>query len=287
MKPAVAWIGLGRMGEPMAANLLKAGFPLTVHNRSPEPAARLAALGAAVAETPHDAAHRGDLVFLMLPTPDTLNEIMGGPDGVAVGLRPGSLLIDMGTDGVEAVKRADLVTRGRGAALLDAPVLGSRGPAKAGTLVVMAGGETGDLDRARPCLSALARFIHHVGPVGAGQAMKLSSNLMLAHMLTGLASALALARASGLEPRDLLAILEEGIGSPYIPSKGGQMLAGNTEPQFTIETARKDVRLIRQALHAAGVGAPTMEPIEEMLAEAIRRGWGNEDGAALLRLWES
>ena len=118
-----------------------------------------------------------------------------------------------------------------------------------------------------------------MGPVGAGQQMKLAANLMLAHMLGGLAGAVSLARASHLKPGDLVDILEAGLGSPYFRVKGGQMASGNFHPQFTLDLVRKDLRLIREALARAEVPFPTIEPLLGMFEEASRRGWGDEDGA--------
>jgi 3-hydroxyisobutyrate dehydrogenase-like beta-hydroxyacid dehydrogenase len=168
---------------------------------------------------------------------------------------------------------------------VDAPVLGSRIPAEQGKLIVMAGGDEADVQRVRPILEPMARSIHHLGPVGAGQQMKLATNLMLAHMLTGLTGAISLARAVHLKASDLIDILEAGLGSPYFRVKGGQMASGNFHPQFTIDLVRKDLGLIQDALDQAGVPLPTVAPIRELFEEAGRRGWGGEDGAAVVKLF--
>ncbi len=151
--------------------------------------------------------------------------------------------------------------------------------------MVMAGGDAKDLERVRPVLESFARSIHHVGPTGAGQSMKLAANLLLGHLLTGLAGAVALAKASGPDPKDLVEILEAGLGSPFFRTKGMQMIRGDFEPQFTLDMARKDLRLIRAALDEAGIAFPTIGPILALFEEAARRGWGGEDGAAILKLW--
>ena len=285
MKPSVAWIGLGTMGAPMARNLLRAVFPLAAFNRTRERAEPLRALGARIARSPFDAASEAEVVVVTVATPEAFHEVLAGPAGLIGGLRKGSLLIDMGTDGVEAAREGARLAATRGGSFVDAPVLGSRRPAEEGKLVVMAGGEPRDVGRAKPIFEPLARAVFHVGGVGSGQAMKLATNLMLAHMLTGLAGAISFAGASGLSPSDLVDVLDAGLASPYFRSKGAQMVSGAFEPQFTLDLVRKDLGLIQSALAEAGMAFPTIGPIAELFEEAARRGWGREDGAAVVKLW--
>jgi len=285
MKPTVAWIGLGTMGEPMARHVLNAGFPLRVYNRTAARGKALEGAGAKIADTPRAAAEAADVTIVMVATPAAFEEVLAGPDGALAGLTSGSVLVDMGTDGPEAARSAARRAAERGATFVDAPVLGSRTPAEQAKLIVMAGGDDADIQRVRPVLEPTARSFHHVGPVGAGQQMKLATNLMLSHMLSGLVGAMSFARAVHLKHSDLIDILEAGLASPYFRVKGGQMASGNFHPQFTVDLVRKDLRLIQDALGEAGVPLPTVAPIREMFEEAARRGWGGEDGAAVVKLF--
>jgi len=285
LKPTVAWIGLGTMGAPMAGHVLRAGFPLVVWNRTTERARPLEALGARVAGSPAEAVEAAEISVVMLSSPEAFEFVLSCESGILEGIRDGSLVVDVGTDGAAAARRAASLCARKGAAFIDAPVLGSRAPAEQGKLVVMAGGPAEDVARARPVLESFARSVRHVGPVGAGQTMKLASNLVLGHMLTSLAGALALAKASGLDATELVEILETGLGSPFFRAKGVPMILGTFEPQFTLDLARKDTRLIRAALDEAGMAFPTIGPILGMFDEAARRGWGREDGAAVVKLW--
>jgi len=285
MKPTVAWIGLGTMGGAMAGRVLRAGFPLVVWNRTPERAQPLGARGARVARSAAEAVDAAEISVITVSSPDILERVLSAAGGILEGLREGALVVDAGTSGAAAARRAAALCARKGAAFLDAPVLGSRGPAEEGTLVVMAGGSDADLSRARPVLESFARSIHHVGPVGAGQTTKLACNLVLQHLLTSLAGAIALAKNAGLDATDVVEILESGLGSPFFRMKGVQMILGAFEPQFTLDLARKDARLIRAALDEAGVALPTMGPILRMFDEAARRGYGGEDGAAVVKLW--
>jgi 3-hydroxyisobutyrate dehydrogenase-like beta-hydroxyacid dehydrogenase len=285
MKTSVGWIGLGSMGAAMAARVARAGFPLTAWNRTASRAQPVEGLGARIAATPREAAAAAEILVVMVATPQAFAEVAGGAEGFIAGLRDGALLVDMGTNGRETATRAEALARARGASFIDAPVLGSVKPAEEGKLVVLAGGSDGDLARARPLFEVLARAIHHVGPVGSGQAMKLAANFMLVHMLAGLAGSLSLARASGVSPSALVEILEAGLGSPYFRGKGTLMIEGRFEPQFALDLVRKDLGLIRRALEASGLDVPTIGPLLEMFDEASRRGWGTEDGAAVSRLW--
>ncbi len=287
-RESYGWIGLGRMGEPMARHVAGSGDPLTVWNRTSRRAGAFAqSLGGAVraAATPREVAERSTILFVMLAGPEAVEETAIGPDGFLAGLRPGALVVDMGTDGIEAVRALEAHVRERGASLLDAPVLGSQGPAVEGKLVVLAGGAAKDLERARPALERMSRAIVTGGPsAGQGQALKLAANLLLGHLLTGLAGAIGLARALEADPTALVTALETGLGSPYFGNKGRQMIEERWEPQFTLALARKDLRLIADAARKAGISWPPLDAVRALMDEAAARGWDELDGAVLVRL---
>jgi len=273
------------MGAPMAGHVLRAGFPLVVWNRTTERTRPLLSQGARVARSAAEAVGAAEISVVMLSSPDAFESVLSCEGGILQGIRDGSLVVDAGTDGAPSARRAAALCARKRASFIDAPVLGSRTPAEQGKLVVMAGGAAEDVARARPVLESFARSVRHVGPVGAGQTMKLASNLVLGHMLTGLAGAIALAKASGLDATDLVEILETSLGSPFFRAKGIQMILGVFEPQFTLDLARKDTRLIRAALDEVGMAFPTIGPILGLFDEAARRGFGQEDGAAVVKLW--
>src|SRR3990172_7803618 len=219
----------------MAGHVLRAGFPLVVWNRTTERTRPLLSQGARVARSAAEAVGAAEISVVMLSSPDAFESVLSCEGGILQGIRDGSLVVDAGTDGAPSARRAAALCARKRASFIDAPVLGSRTPAEQGKLVVMAGGAAEDVARARPVLESFARSVRHVGPVGAGQTMKLASNLVLGHMLPGLAGAIALAKASGLDATDLVEILETSLGSPFFRAKGIQMILGVFEPQFTLD----------------------------------------------------
>jgi 3-hydroxyisobutyrate dehydrogenase-like beta-hydroxyacid dehydrogenase len=259
----IGWIGLGTMGEPMARRLASDGRRMAVWNRSAgkaEAFARSAEAGRIVAAaTPREVGERCARVVLMLASPEALDAVLEGADGLLAGLRPGDLVVDMATDGVETVLSLERRVRERGASVLDAPVLGSRGPAEQGTLLVMAGGAAADVERATDLLGPLSRGVQRTGAVG-------------------------LARAQGVDAETLVSVLEAGLGSPYFRVKGLQMIRDEMAPQFTLRLMRKDLDLIARAALQAGFDWPTLGPIRELGEEAARRGWDDLDGACIARL---
>ncbi|MEH0842844.1 NAD(P)-dependent oxidoreductase [Micromonospora sp. CPCC 205711] len=272
-RPRVAFLGLGRMGTPMARHVLDAGHDLTVWNRSAGKADPLAAAGATVAGTPAEAAADRDVVVLMLADPAAVEAVLLGPDGVVAGAAPGTLVVDASTVGPDASKRAAEALRGRGLRHVDAPVYGSVGPATEGTLGVLAGGAAEDVEAARPLLELWGdpAKVRHVGPTGAGSAAKLVRNLTLGLALAGIGDALRLADRLDL-PADVVAELvgDGPLGAAFpavrpILDQGPPERAG-----FTVDMLTKDLRLcldveprlplvdaaraVGESAHAAGRG---------------------------------
>ena len=281
----VAWVGLGTMGAAMAGHLQRAGVPLAVWNRTRARLEPFERAGAMAVATPAEAARAAPIVFVRLGSPEALIRSLEGPDGILAGLSPGSLVVDMATDGPSAVLQADAAVRGRGASLLDAPVLGSRGAAEAATLVAMAGGSAADLERARPYLERMASAVVPVGDAGDGQRMKLATNTVIQHMLAGLASAVGLAAASGVSPRKLVDALDAGLKSPFFRAKGTLMIEGSFQPDFTIDLVLKDNQLIRREMERAGLPGEVMVAIGGLMNRAAAEGWGDLDGSVLSRLF--
>lgn len=264
----------------MAARLVDAGHDVAVWNRTPERAAALVERGARHARSPADAAAGAEAVLTMLSTPEVLEEVACGEEGMASGMAPGGTLVEMSTvgpGGVAAV-RARLPA---GVSMLDAPVLGSVPQATDGTLAVFVGGDDAVVERWRPLLGVLGRP-RHVGPLGAGAAMKLVANSTLGALMTGLAEALALADAFGLDQSAALDVLAESPIGVTTRSKRALVESGRYPPNFTVSLAAKDLRLVAEAAEAAGVEVRVSPAARSWMEEADAAGLGPLDYSAVI-----
>lgn len=279
----VGFIGLGTMGTPMATNLLKAGFPLVVWNRTAAKAEPLRAAGAKVSKGPAHVAAEVDVVITMVSQPNDVEQVVLGPDGVMEGLRPGSVLIDMSTvSPATSRKLAGAVTTKR-AEFLDAPVVGSKGPATDGALVILAGGLPSTLERCRPVLSAMGKTIIHAGGVGMGASLKLATNLMLAHLGAGFAEGLLLVQRAGLDPKRYLEVLEAStFRSPWYQTKGVGMVKRDFTPHFALKHMHKDLRLMGELSAELDVRLPVTKAVESLFARSEAAGKGALDYSAIL-----
>jgi len=281
----VAFLGLGTMGAPMAANVAKQ-HALTVWNRSPARAKPLVDAGARLAATPADAARGADAIVLMLADPLAVHAVVDGEYGLLAGLAPNALVIDMSTVDVATARVTDAKVRATGGRFVDAPVSGTRKPAVDGKLVIMAGGDPADVARARPILDTMGRVVP-VGGVGQGMAAKLVLNGLGAHMMTGFSAMLVLAARLGLDLRAMLEVIGSGaFSSPLYTSKGPRMLARDFEPDFTLKLMHKDQELVLATAAENGYAMPTLATIRDVLAEAITAGYGDGDLSGVVRLFE-
>jgi 3-hydroxyisobutyrate dehydrogenase len=263
---AVAVLGTGRMGAPIARNLLRAGFDVTVWNRTPGRAQELVDAGARLAASPADAAASAGVVLTMLTDGQAVADAMTGRDGALPALRPGSVWIQMATIGVKWTDRLAARARDHGVEFVDAPVSGSDGPARDAQLEVLASGSSGVCNRVQPLFDAIGRRTVWAGPAGSGSRLKLALNNWLASITEAMAETLALTGALGLERRVLLEALAGGpMEAPYAATKGRAMLAREFTPGFALHLAFKDVRLALDAGHEHGLELP--------LAEAVARRW--------------
>jgi 3-hydroxyisobutyrate dehydrogenase-like beta-hydroxyacid dehydrogenase len=280
----VGFLGLGIMGSRMAANLARAGFPLTVWTHTPGKAAAWAAEhGAAAVDTPAGVAAASDVVVSMVVDGAQVRSVLLGDGGVREAARPGLLCVDMST-----IAPAD--TRSIGAELaqadvrmLDAPVTGSSPRAEDGTLTIMAGGEPEDFRRARPLLEAMGELIVHVGALGQGETVKLINNAMAAANAAALAEALVLARAADVDLDALVRVVGAGSGaSAMLALKAGPMREHDFSTLFKTEHMLKDVRLCLDEAQAAGVPFPAAAHARDLLIAAVGRGRGECDSAAMI-----
>ncbi|HVL07107.1 MAG TPA: NAD(P)-dependent oxidoreductase [Acidimicrobiales bacterium] len=271
----VAFFGLGRMGVPMAARLLDAGHDLRVWNRTPGRAGSLVDAGAVEAGSPAEAAAGAEVVVTMLADPAAVQEVVAAAD-----VHAGTTLVEMSTVGPEAV-RSLAAGVPEGVDVLDAPVLGSIPQATEGTLKIFVGGDAGVFERRRPMLEAMGTP-RHLGPLGAGAAMKLVANSTLGALMTGLAEALALADCLGLDQAAVLDILSESPIGTTAKGKRERIESGVYEPNFTLRLAAKDMRLVTDAAEAAGVELRVAPAARSWLERADEHGLGDLDYSAVI-----
>ncbi|MEA2342588.1 MAG: hypothetical protein QOF63_757 [Thermoanaerobaculia bacterium] len=271
----IGFLGLGEMGTPMATRLLRAGHDLTVWNRSTEKTVALANEGAAVAPSPAHAAGGRDFVITMLATPDALEQVLFGSDGVATGLSAGQLLIDMSTVGPDEVRSA-AARLPKGTSLIDAPVRGSVPQALSGRLEVFVGAADEEYDRVRPVLEILGT-VHHVGGPGSGAAMKLVANLVLGAVIVTLGEALALGDALDLRPGLVLDALADSPIGPIVKGKRANVESGDFTPSFKLRHAAKDLRLVTEAASARGRQLEQAKVNRARLDDAAARGAADLD----------
>ncbi len=279
----VGFLGLGTMGAAMAANLAKAEFPLTVWNRTAAKMEPLVRLGAKAGKGPAHVAAEVGVLITMVSQPEDVETVVLGPEGALEGCQPGSVLIDMSTvDPATSRKLAAAVTT-KQVEFLDAPVVGSKGPATDGTLVILVGGLPGTLARVRPVLSAMGKTIIHAGGVGMGSALKLATNLMLAHVVAGFSEGLLLVQRAGLDPQRYLDVLEAStFRSPWYQTKGAGMLKRDFSTHFALKHMRKDLRLMGELADDLGASLPVTKVVERLFAESEAAGQADLDYSAIL-----
>ena len=287
----LAWIGLGAIGTPMALNLLKAGYGLTVHNRTPSRCAALEAAGAVVAPSPAAAAREADALLLCV-SDDAAAEavLLGGLDpavrteAAAAGLRPDSLVIDCSTIGPATSRRLAAALAERQIRYIDAPVTGGTEGAKAGTLSVLVGGEAQDLERARPLLEVIGSRITHFGPVGAGQEAKAVNQVLVAGSYAAVAEALQLAERLGLDRHQVVEALKGGAaGSWALEHRSAQMINDHYPLGFKLALHRKDLGIALEAAAAQQLELPVTEQVAAMEDALLASGHGDLDMSALAR----
>jgi 2-hydroxy-3-oxopropionate reductase len=279
----VAFIGLGIMGRPMARRLLGAGFPLTVHSRSPGPVDELVAEGASRAGSPAEAASGAGVVVTMLPDTPDVEHVVLGEEGVRAGAAAGSLVIDMSTIDPGAWRRIAVELAAAGVDALDAPVSGGERGAIDGTLSIMVGGEPAAFERARPLFEAMGANVVHVGPSGAGQVAKACNQLVVAATIEAVAEALLLAERSGVDAANVREALLGGFaGSRILEVHGQRMLDRAFEPGFRARLHRKDARIVLEAAVTTGTPIPSFEVVAAQLDRLVEDLDGGElDHAAL------
>ncbi len=282
MTDAVGFIGLGTMGAGMARNILGAGHRLIVTTSSRPKADTFAALGAHIAATPAEVARQAQIIVTCVPDAAALVAIVSGADGVAAAGWAGGLLIDCSTIApFQAQDVADTLA-GAGAAMIDAPVSGGKKGADEGTLTIMCGGEAAAFGRARPVLDAMGKTVHHVGPLGAGQALKACNQLMVAVNLMGACEAVAIARGAGVDPKTMREVLMSGAArSGVLEMHALRYLDGALDGGFRGALMKKDLGIAVAVGEAQSRVQPATTLAHQMMLGACNAGLGAKDSAAL------
>lgn len=279
--PRVAVLGTGVMGAGMARNIAAAGLATTVWNRTRERAEPLADV-ATVASSAAEAVDGADVVVTMLYDLDSVESVVRE---VAPAMGDDAVWVQQSTVGVEGSDRLVALAEELGLTLVDAPVLGTRGPAEAGALVVLASGPDDARDRIAPVLDAVGSRTMWLGAAGAGSRLKMAANAWVLTVLEGVAESLRLTRELGLDPALFLEAVEGGaLDAPYVQLKGGAMLAGDDEPSFALSGALKDADLILAAARGAGLDLTLVPGAREHLARAAEAGLGDRDMSASYRV---
>lgn len=286
MKPPVGFIGLGLMGRPMAANILKAGYELTVWNRTASRADSLVAQGAKRAASPKDVAAASEVIITIVSDPPALESVLWGESGVFAGLRRGSVLVESSTVSPDLEKRAAAAAATLGADFLEAPVTGGTWGAEKGELVYIVGGEAQTLQRVEPVLSTMGKKWFHVGPLGAGQTVKVAMNLMFALQVEGFGEALALVERAGISGKHVVELMQSSMGhSGLLDIKGPMMLKGEYKPSFPLRLMHKDVGLALDLANQLGVPLPAGAATREVLSAVKGTAQEDVDFSALAEFW--
>ncbi len=284
----IGFIGIGVMGKPMATNLVRKGFQLSIVSRHPEKEASLIEMGASVAASPQGLAGTSDVIILMLPDTKTVEQVLFGDDGVAFGVGTGSIVIDMSTiSPEETIEFAERLATA-GCAMLDAPVSGGERGAEQGTLGIMVGGPQDVFDRCRPIFEAMGKTITYTGLSGCGQKTKLVNQLVGATNLLGAVEGLRLARAAGLDAQTTLQAVSSGAASSWmLTNLGPKILQGDFAPGFSIRLQHKDMTLLKEWLAGMEGDFPAAGLVYALFHKAMAAGLSNQGNQGLINLWES
>jgi 3-hydroxyisobutyrate dehydrogenase len=282
----IGFIGIGVMGRPMALNLLRKSYPLSIVSRHPVREAPLIELGASVAASPLELARASDVIILMLPDTKTVEQVLFAEDGVIHGARKGTVVIDMSTiSPASTVEFAKRITDAA-CAMLDAPVSGGEKGAESGTLGIMVGGPQDVFEKCRPIFQTVGKTITYTGPSGCGQKTKLVNQLVGATNLLGAVEGLRLARAAGLDPQTTLQAVASGAASSWmLANLGPRILQGDFAPGFSIRLQHKDVTLLKEWLAGIGGDFPAAELVYSLFHKAMEAGLENQGNQGLINLW--
>lgn len=284
----LGYIGLGLMGKPMAQNLLKAGFPLVVHNRSRQKVEELVRQGACAAESPREVAERSDVVFTNLPdTPDVLKVVLGD-NGVLSGAHPGLIYVDNSTIKPAASREIYQRLADVGVHSLDAPVSGGDVGAQQGTLSIMVGGDADALEKVAPAFQALGKTITHIGGPGAGQVAKACNQIMVAAQMLAMGELMIFAQKAGADPEKVVGAVRGGAAQCWtLDVKPQRLLAGNRAPGFRSSLQSKDLNIVMETAREYGISLPGAGLLAQLYAALCANGDGDLDNSGIIAVVEA
>ncbi len=284
----LGYIGLGLMGKPMAQNLLKAGFPLIVHNRSRQKVEELVRQGACAAESPREVAERSDVVFTNLPdTPDVLKVVLGD-NGVLSGAHPGLIYVDNSTIKPAASREIYQRLAEVGVQSLDAPVSGGDVGAQQGTLSIMVGGDADALEKVAPAFQALGKTITYIGGPGAGQIAKACNQIMVAAQMLAMGELMIFAQKAGADPEKVVGAVRGGAAQCWtLDVKPQRLLAGNRAPGFRSSLQSKDLNIVMETAREYGISLPGAGLLAQLYAALCANGGGDLDNSGIIAVVEA
>ncbi|WP_172252580.1 NAD(P)-dependent oxidoreductase [Saccharibacillus deserti] len=278
----LAWIGTGYMGLPMARNLLQAGYPVRVYNRTEDKARPLTENGAVLASSPREAAQGSEVVFVMLTKGSAVQAVFEGEEGLLAGIEAGSVVVNMSTIAPEEAQGFARQVEQSGGHYVDAPVSGSVGPAEKGQLVILAGGRAEAVTRCQPFFDILGKKTIRFGEVGAGSSAKLSINLLLGVMAQGISESLLIGERAGLDRAQLIEMIgESAVNTPMLAGKKDMWMNEEFPAAFMVSLLSKDLGLLTAEAKRQGLELPLAEAADRTYADAVRSGRGELDMAAV------
>lgn len=289
MSEKIAFIGLGVMGYPMAGHLAKAGHPVTVFNRTQAKAGQWAQAHAGQwAATPAQAAAGAAFVFACVGNDDDLRQVTTGPDGAFEGMREGAIFVDHTTASARVARELAAAAQAKGLAFLDAPVSGGQSGAENGILTVMVGGEEASFEKAKPFISAYARSVKRLGPVGSGQLAKMVNQICIAGLVQGLAEGLHFARAAGLDPTAVVEVISKGAAQSWqMDNRSATMIDGKFDHGFAVDWMRKDLAIALDEARRNGAHLPVTALVDQFYAEVQSMGGKRWDTSSLIARLEA
>jgi len=283
----LGFIGLGLMGKPMAGHLLKAGFPLTVHNRSRGAVAELVAAGAQEVHSPKEVAAQSEIVFTCLPDSPDVEQVVLGPNGTIDAAHPGLIVVDHSTIKPATARKIAEVLTASGISFVDAPVSGGQLGAQNGTLTIMIGGDAAALERARPAMQAYGKAITHIGASGAGQVAKACNQIMVAAQMSAMAELLIFARKADVDPRKVVEAIRGGAAQCWtLDNKPQRLFAGNRQPGFKAHMQAKDLHIVMDSAGELGMPLPATEVNARLYDEMLQMDLGDLDNSAVIAVIE-
>lgn len=286
-KLRVGFIGLGLMGKPMALNIHKKGFPLSVYNRSPEKLKDFKKLGITTYDSPSELAANSDVIITMITAPKDVKEVALGKNGITEGAKPGTVHIDMSTIGPSAAKEIAAGLKKKKIDFIDAPVTGSTDRAKTGELVIFVGGDKKTFEKVRPVLEAMGTELPYMGPIGSGQAIKLVNNLIGGETIAVLGEAFMLGQSLGLTKKQIHEALKNTFSiSPNMRNKMLMIEKGEYPVMFSVANMRKDLKLGLEE-KSPTTSLPILKTTEAIYKKTMDQGWGEEDIAATFKIISS